>query len=905
MKRRQLDEDDSAVSNALRKLSQDVKAGHDLIHKVTNNSALRNLVCCRDLMKEFQRIIKDLGYAIHGLKLASSQVTVDLRERIHTVNEKMQLAEYRASKENLQIVDEIDRGLTERRQDREFANEILMSIARNLGLSQEPSNISRELANLQRDKELAAANKELLEENYLKQVIALLSRADAAYSWQASQSKYERIKTDCNNGVAPYSSFKCPLTGEVMTDPVVAADGKTYERKAIEARFAEDPDTLLHFPDTNLRSNGTLLDSINEWKEQNSVARILRAKKNLQSDMVDQQAEAFADVIRLCRESRQNKDWIAFEGLIPLIVKILQPKSCSLELKENGLTALYSLVQNNERNQLLVVDAKGVELAIICLGRQILAEATLTLLVEMMNNESARREMELNKYFFVWVATYRNGDDAKTGGLADILLTRLSDKDENIVKMAEVHWYDPLVKRLCGETKDARLKMALALSELVLNDKSIELLAEKGVVPVCVDMLRSGNLDAQLASLKALWKLSSNNQVSRCIAEAGAVQMLLLQISDSSFLDELRELASAIFENLVCKCGILYLVDTNGRQLEEEEVVRQLVGAFVHRSAFKIRLHVLKSLLELARTSTTTNMRNLIRRECHVPLQNLFNQNPEPEVRELIIRLLFYLYEEEGVNQIAPFFHAKETLKSLVQMANMGVGANIQGAAAGLIAKLAHHDRAMKTSLENVHALEALVDILKRNDVGAVDNALDALLTFSDPSDAVTQLQLASLDIFTYLKELLKSRSRVTKMRAASILRNLSTSSAHLSANSPVRGFWRLLPPCKVHLGKCEAKTTLCILKADAVPELVELLSDQEVEVAEAGLDALLTLFGKNCRCENAAEVLHDAGVMEPLSQLLNTSSLARTLLKKIREVPKVRNLYCHLQEQCIRKKLY
>ena len=50
-------------------------------------------------------------------------------------------------------------------------------------------------------------------------------------------------------------------------------------RKAIEARFTEDLDTLLHFPDTNLRSNGTHMDNINEWKEQNLVVRILRVKK--------------------------------------------------------------------------------------------------------------------------------------------------------------------------------------------------------------------------------------------------------------------------------------------------------------------------------------------------------------------------------------------------------------------------------------------------------------------------------------------------------------------------------------------------------------------------------------------------------------------------------------------------
>ena len=32
--------------------------------------------------------------------------------------------------------------------------------------------------------------------------------------------------------------FLCPITFEMMTDPVIAADGHTYERRAIEAWFS-------------------------------------------------------------------------------------------------------------------------------------------------------------------------------------------------------------------------------------------------------------------------------------------------------------------------------------------------------------------------------------------------------------------------------------------------------------------------------------------------------------------------------------------------------------------------------------------------------------------------------------------------------------------------------------------
>lgn len=54
-----------------------------------------------------------------------------------------------------------------------------------------------------------------------------------------------------------------------MDDPNVAADGYTYERKAIEGWFKENdtsPMTNLPLPHKNLLPNYTLLSAIMDWK---------------------------------------------------------------------------------------------------------------------------------------------------------------------------------------------------------------------------------------------------------------------------------------------------------------------------------------------------------------------------------------------------------------------------------------------------------------------------------------------------------------------------------------------------------------------------------------------------------------------------------------------------------------
>ena len=59
--------------------------------------------------------------------------------------------------------------------------------------------------------------------------------------------------------------YFCSITGQVMIDPVVAADGQTYERKAIEKWLeAHDasPTTNEILKDKNLRPNYFLVQSL-------------------------------------------------------------------------------------------------------------------------------------------------------------------------------------------------------------------------------------------------------------------------------------------------------------------------------------------------------------------------------------------------------------------------------------------------------------------------------------------------------------------------------------------------------------------------------------------------------------------------------------------------------------------
>ena len=71
----------------------------------------------------------------------------------------------------------------------------------------------------------------------------------------------------------PPDEFVCPITHDVMEDPVVAADGHTYERAAIERWVAKklmSPKTGGVLGSATIFPNHSIRSQIREWQEKQS-----------------------------------------------------------------------------------------------------------------------------------------------------------------------------------------------------------------------------------------------------------------------------------------------------------------------------------------------------------------------------------------------------------------------------------------------------------------------------------------------------------------------------------------------------------------------------------------------------------------------------------------------------------
>ena len=102
------------------------------------------------------------------------------------------------------------------------------------------------------------------------QTIIQLSNTNNNLSSRIQTLKHKQLNNqiDPNNEV-PYE-YKCPITHEIMTDPVITSDGQTYERSKIQHwlnKHNTSPITGAILPNKILTPNLALKKLIVSWKE--------------------------------------------------------------------------------------------------------------------------------------------------------------------------------------------------------------------------------------------------------------------------------------------------------------------------------------------------------------------------------------------------------------------------------------------------------------------------------------------------------------------------------------------------------------------------------------------------------------------------------------------------------------
>ncbi|THG04414.1 hypothetical protein TEA_029262 [Camellia sinensis var. sinensis] len=311
----------------------------------------------------------------------------------------------------------------------------------------------------------------------------------------------EQVSTDGNHKppIMP-DDFRCPISLELMKDPVIVSTGQTYERSCIEKWLEAGHDTC---PQTQQRLTTTALTP-------NYVLRSLIAQCN-----PEDQRSAACEIRLLAKRNADNRAAIAEAGAIPLLVGLLSTPDSRTQ--EHAVTALLNLS--------IYEDNKG----------SIISSGAVPGIVHVLKKGSM---------------------EARENAAATLF--SLSVVDENKVTIGAWGAIPPLVTLLNEGTQRGKKDAATALFNLCIYQGNKGKAVRAGVVPTLMQLItetQSGMVDEALAILAIL---SSHNEGKVAIGAAEAIPVLVEVIGNGSPRN--KENAAAVLVHL-CSGDQQYLIE--------------------------------------------------------------------------------------------------------------------------------------------------------------------------------------------------------------------------------------------------------------------------------------------------------------------------------------------------------
>lgn len=345
--------------------------------------------------------------------------------------------------------------------------------------------------------------------------------------------------------------FRCPISLELMRDPVIVATGQTYERSCIQ-RWIDCgnktcPKTQQMLPNFSLTPNYVLRSLILQWCEEHNVelpvgsvnGRIRKSDGSFQevsgdiaiikalvhklsSRSVEERRNAATEIRSLSKRSTDNRILIAEAGAIPILVNLLTSED--LMTQENVVTSILNLsIYEHNKSLIMLAGAVPSIVQVIRMGCMearenaaaslfslslldenkitIGASGAISALVELLQSGSLRGKKDAATALFNLCIYQGNKGRAVRAGILVPLMKMLTDSGNSMVDEA-----------------------LTILSVLASHQEGKTAIAKASTIPVLIDLLRTGlprNKENASAILLALCKKDNENLA--CIGRLGAV----------------------------------------------------------------------------------------------------------------------------------------------------------------------------------------------------------------------------------------------------------------------------------------------------------------------------------------------------------------------------------------------
>ncbi|KAJ7541855.1 hypothetical protein O6H91_10G079700 [Diphasiastrum complanatum] len=905
------DEMPSALQTALKGIKINLQRAQDFAEGKKEKSLLYWLVHSHELNKELEEVTRSIGQWLSLFSLAGLQQSHGLTRKVEDLSLEMQKAHFKATEIEDRLLMALEEEPSRLSSDLHALNAIIMDMGRLLGIDPERNQekFANELRLLKQDLQDCDNDHEL-------QLSGTIDKIFQAWMLRSELLRYQSFSDPGDDEpMSPFESFLCPLTKQVMKDPVVLQSEVTYERSAIENWFETCieqghvptcPVSCQMLSSTELLPNLVLRQTIEEWLQRNAKIRIRLAMSRLESmSSLEEHEHALEDLVRISNECPLSKYKLKEAGLISLILRFWESDSKSTsDIRSKCLAVLNSMATGNVDNQGAMVEAGVLRYAVKSLGSSLNkeVEGAVALMFEVSEQQIFCEKIGLEKGAIIHLVglVSNTQENLSVSDIAEQILTNLERVDSNVLQMAEAGRFQPLFMRLFEGSEVTQMKMAEYLAQRVLVNSQKELVARRAGV-VLVKMLFS-DLKVKEVALGALLNLSSLEDNILTLIKAGILPPLLSIIFAVPTIHNpapinLKETAAATLAHLLCVPGNWesIVIDSEGNTLQSEIVIHKLLGLLTFIGP-NWKDKILQILHEMASSpQAADSISKHMKTGNGLPIVVRLMQDSDARVHLNALKLLSSLSVQLGPDA----GHALTNANQLSHLKEILKGKNVEErvAAASIISNIPFTESQVIEILqvELVSWTVAAINDLKLGKLGKssartssvlLEGLFGVLLQFTRYSNPTIVQTVCEQGVMTVLRDhLLLHGQPLVKQRAALGLKLLSDKSPMLTKGYEVlpqnmcASLMLLCKPkrppshvCRVHLGICDINTSFCLVEGNALRPLVELLDDDSHEVRLAAIKALSTLLSDAVNLNGGVEELVKVDGAKPIFELLVTA---------------------------------
>jgi hypothetical protein len=507
-----------------------------LIQGCKDGSCLWGLIQTEILSNQFYVLVKEMGRALDILPLSLLNITTDTREQVELLHKQAKRVDLFVDPRELQRRQELLQVMANEKNSKSKGGFIdsgdqVKEILSSLGL-RSPFEYEEEISKLEIEGQKQAGTGGLIAVSNIDNLISLVSysksiifndvesceRTEKDHFKQRSVSIGRNIHdtSSSSQSVVPNipDEFRCPVSLDLMRDPVIVASGHTYDRNSI-ARWInsghytcpKSGQKLLHMA---LVPNYALKSLMQQWSEENNIPSVEDKASSFSNNSKGKLSENPIDHISATKAS---------VDAVKLTAEFLVGKLAtgSVEIQRQAAYELRLLAKTSMDN------------------RRVIAEAgAIPFLVTLLSSPDPRIQ-----------------ENAVTS------LLNLSIYDNNKILIMAAGAVDSIIGVLeSGKTMEARENAAAAIFSLSMkHDSKAAIGARPRAVPALVGLLREGTPAGKRDAATALFNLAVYNANKAIVVVAGAVPVLvdLLMDDKASITDDVLSVLALL---LGCSEGL-------------------------------------------------------------------------------------------------------------------------------------------------------------------------------------------------------------------------------------------------------------------------------------------------------------------------------------------------------------